>query len=331
MSDKGDIHTYSLLGARARPPSEYEIVTSRLLYYPGRGFAVDVPASEWYARYQQGSPLHVQDWDAFVDPRETTYTKYTRLQNAGERRIDALFETIEADGYDERLPRPWLETLSRAWAPQRYLFHGLHMAASYVGQMAPSGRIAMAALFQSADELRRIERIAYRMRKLQDVWPEFGRDSKQLWQSEPSWQPARELIERLLVTYDFGEALVALNVCVKPVLDEVAVRLLAEHARRGVDPRLAELLDVLQEDCAWQRAWTSALLALARKDAGSERALRTWTAAWMPLAVRAGDGLLALFEAPGLRAGAVATFAADQLRVLGLHATNGHASHGAAR
>jgi toluene monooxygenase system protein E len=326
VSDGGDIRTYSLLGKRTSAPSEYEIVTSRLLYYPGRGFALDVPAREWYARYQQGSPLRARDWDAFVDPRETTYTKYTRLQKAGERRIDALFETIETERYDERLPRAWLETLSRAWAPQRYLFHGLHMAASYVGKMAPSGRIAMAALFQSADELRRIERIAYRMRKLQDVWPEFGQDSKQLWQDDPLWQPAREAVERLLVSYDFGEALVALNVCIKPVLDEVAMRLLAERARRGVDPHLAELLDALREDCTWQRAWTAALLALARKDdPDSERAIRTWTAAWMPLAVRAGDGLLALFEEPGLRVGAVATFASDHLRALGLHVTNGAA------
>jgi hypothetical protein len=324
VSDAGDIRTYSLLGTRASAPSEYEIVTSRLLYYPGQGFTLDVPAREWYARYQQGSPLRARDWDAFVDPRETTYTKYTRLQKAGERRIDALFETIEAERYDEQLARPWLETLSRAWAPQRYLFHGLHMAASYVGKMAPSGRIAMAALFQSADELRRIERIAYRMRKLQDVWPEFGRDSKELWQREPLWQAAREAVERLLVTYDFGEALVALNVCLKPVLDQVAVRLLAERARRGGDRHLGELLDILHEDCVWQRAWSSALLALARKDdPGSERALHTWTAAWMPVAVRAGDGLLALFEEPGLRAGAVETFAADHLRVLGLRAANG--------
>ena len=189
----------------------------------------------------------------------------------------------------------------------------------------------MAALFQSADASCAASSASHTAcASCKTCGRTSGATAKRLWQEDPLWQPARELIERLLVSYDFGEALVALNVCVKPVLDEVAMRLLAERARRGPDPYLAQLLDALQEDCAWQRAWTAALLTLARNDdAGSERAIRTWTTAWMPLAVRAGDGLLALFEEPGLRVGAVETFATDHLRALDLpdemHVTNGAA------
>ena len=318
------MRTYSLLGARAQAPSEYEIVTSRLLYYPGRGFEVAVPAGRWYERYQSGSPFRAEDWEEFVDPRQTTYTKYTRLQKASESKVDALFDAIERDGSDARLSRAWLELLSRAWAPQRYMFHGLHMVSSYVGKMAPSGRIAMAALFQSADELRRIERIAYRMRVLQSVWPEFGEGAQELWQHEPLWQPAREVVERLLVSYDFGEAFVALNLCVKPLLDEVAVRLLAERARVAGDPCLAELLDALFQDCLWQREWSAALLRVARAGHGdSAHAVQRWTAAWMPYALRAARALLALFPGSTLHAGALDAFAAAHLRTLGLPALAG--------
>ena len=44
----------------------------------------------------------------------------------------------------------------------------------------------------------------------------------------------RETLERLLVTFDFGEALVALNLCVKPALDEAVVAL-ARAAKKSGD------------------------------------------------------------------------------------------------
>ena len=46
---------WHLLGTK-RVPSEYEIVSSRLLYYPGRGFEVKVPAAAWY----EGSRFHLR-------------------------------------------------------------------------------------------------------------------------------------------------------------------------------------------------------------------------------------------------------------------------------
>jgi len=34
--------------------------------------------------------------------------------------------------------------------------------------------------------------------------------AKSLWENDPLWQPLRQFVERLLVTYDWGEAFVAL-------------------------------------------------------------------------------------------------------------------------
>ena len=75
--------TYWHLEGLGRVPSAYDIASSRLLYYPAQGFAVDTPVSAWYARHQAGS-LRLADWETFRDPRETTYSTYTALQ-AGAR------------------------------------------------------------------------------------------------------------------------------------------------------------------------------------------------------------------------------------------------------
>ena len=56
--------TYWHLQGLGRVPSEYDIASSRLLYYPTLGFAVDTPVSAWYARYQAGYSPYLEVLDA---------------------------------------------------------------------------------------------------------------------------------------------------------------------------------------------------------------------------------------------------------------------------
>ena len=95
------------------------------------------------------------------------------------------------------------------------------MVASYIGQMTPSGRIVITATLQAGDEMRRVRRTAYRVRQLQQLYRGFAIDSKALWQTDTLWQPLRIAIEKLLITYDWGESFVALNLVLKPLMDEV--------------------------------------------------------------------------------------------------------------
>jgi toluene monooxygenase system protein E len=216
--------TYWHLLQQKRMPTEYEIVTSKLLCYTGEGFTgkrfeVDVPLKEWYRQYQEESPLGCSSWEKFRDPRETTYTKYTELQRDKEVFVDGILEEIELTGYDAHLRPEWLHMFSKLVAPFRYPAHGFQMIAAYIGQMAPSGRITITAALQSADEMRRIQRIAYRIRQLQQTYPGFATDGRVLWQTDSMWQPLREVVENLLVAYDWAESFVGLNLVLKPLVD----------------------------------------------------------------------------------------------------------------
>jgi toluene monooxygenase system protein E len=289
--------TYSLLGARESPPSEYEIVTSRLLYYPGRGFEVNVPLKAFYDKYQSGSLLRAKDWDAFVDPRETTYAKYTRLQMSAETELNLLFEQIEGSDHDRAFSREWLRQLSASLAPVRYPLSGLQMIAAYIAQMAPSGRIAVASLFQAADEQRRIERLAYRMRQLQLIDPELGADSKSVFENDDAWQPLREIVERLLVTFDWGESFVALNLCLKPRLDRLINEEWARAAENNGDRCLPAMCRSFAADAQWHRDWSASLISLAQRDGDpmSTQAIKDWVDEWTPGAVRAVASLARVF------------------------------------
>jgi hypothetical protein len=269
-------------------PTDYELVTSDLLYYPRRGFEVITPLSAWYEEHQKQSALQAPSWEAFVDPRETTYTKYTALALRRETYVDGILQSIEDSGYDSSLGVEWRATLSRLLAALRYPFHGFQMISAYIGQMAPSGRITVAAAFQTGDELRRIQRIAYRMTQLGLLEPVSGEDGRQIWQNDPTWQPLREAVERCLVTYDWGESLVALNLCLKPIIDELFMVRLSHVAKQEGDYLLGQMFASLYEDCRWHREWTVALLEMAVRDRDENRGvIGGWVGKWHELALRA--------------------------------------------
>ena len=303
--------TYWHLAELGRRPNDYDVATSKLLYYPSRGFETNVPIADWYRRYQTESPLQHSDWERFRDPRETTYASYTELQRTKEAFVDGTLEAAAASQHDRDLAPAWLATLARILPPLRYPLHGLQMLAAYVGQMAPSGRIVVASLFQAADEMRRLQRIAYRMRQLQSFDTAFGATARADWETAPLWQPLREAIERMLVAYDWGEAFVALELALKPRFDELFVTRFAELANRAGDGMWGNVLFSLDDDCRWHRAWSCALVRSAVADRPQNRdAIETWLARWDVLAAQA----VAEF-APGL-------FGADADRVLDAIETN---------
>jgi toluene monooxygenase system protein E len=279
------LKTYSHLYGARRMPSDYELVSSRLLYHVGRGFEVDTPVRAWYDRYQAGSPLSCGDWEAFRDPRETTYASYVALQARKETHVAALLDALERDAFDETVEPAWRDRLERVLGPLRFPLHGLQMLAAYVGQMAPGGRLAIAAAFQAADELRRIHGIAHRLAQLRRRHPRAAAGSREAWQSEACWQPLRRAVETALVTYDWGESFTAVNVCTKPLVDALFVTELARTARAHQDYHLVEMLSSFDEDCRWQRDWTRALLVTAFTLRPANRdVVRGWVVRHLPAA-----------------------------------------------
>jgi toluene monooxygenase system protein E len=288
------LKTYSHLAGERRLPTEYEIVTSKLLYYPEKGFEVEVPARAWYEKHQRGGGLTFADWEKFADPRATTYSSYTALQTAQEGHLAGVLRSWETAEHDPALLASWRETFLRTLAPLRFALHGFQMIAAYVGQMAPSGRIAVAALLQTADELRRVHRIAYHMGLYRRQRPQAD-ESRAAWQDDPAWQPLRRAVEQALVTYDWGEALVALNLCLKPMVEALFFTELARLVRDERDFLLGEVLSSFDEDGRWHQAWSAALVRMIASEGDNAGALRDWIARWWPRAgeaVRAAAGLL---------------------------------------
>lgn len=279
--------TYWHLADLGRRPTDYDIASSRLLYYTERGLETKPPLAAWFAQHQKASSLQC-DWEKFVDPRSTTYASYTHQQRTREAFVDGALRAAEDARRDAALAPEWVATLARIVPVLRYPAHGLQMLAAYVGHLAPSGTIVIAAAFQAADELRRVQRLAYRMRELRAIDPAFGEHARGDWETAPAWQPLREVIERMLVTYDWGEAFVALQLALKPRFDDAFVTQLGQRARLAGDDALANILYSLGEDCRWHGEWSRALVELAIAERPANRGvIDGWLAHWTPRVERA--------------------------------------------
>jgi toluene monooxygenase system protein E len=248
---------------------------------------LNLPLGKFYEEHQAGSRLRLVDAEQFADPRQTTYSRYVARSAESEAYVEGVFASMEEQRYDERLPAAWKQSLASVLGSLRFPVHGLQMASAYVGQMAPSGKITVCALFQTADELRRIQRIAYRLTQLAGETDAVihGKDD---WQNAPMWQPLRELIERLLVAFDWAEALIALNVCIKPIIDEVFMVHLPKLGSEQGDYHLTELFGSLAAGCRWHQDWAFALLDVAlRQEPRNSDAVAGWLASWQPRALSA--------------------------------------------
>ncbi len=279
--------TWSALGDVTGKPSDYEIVTHGLNHTMGETpleMGPEVHGNVWLKKYRDDISIKVGNWDSFRDPDQVTYQSYVKAQDVQEAYIDELLASFTAeDTSDGRLSNECLQLLLTAMTPCRYLGHVQQMLSAYIQQVAPSSYVANCGSFQVADQLRRVQRVAYRTRQLGTEHPShgFGSSERVAWQDAPGWQPVRETMETLLVVYEWDEALVGFNLVVRPVCDNLFVNQLSRAARLAGDELDALLLENLYQDCERHNRWTvAAMNYIVDQDAANRDALRDLAAKW---------------------------------------------------
>jgi toluene monooxygenase system protein E len=294
--------TFSLWDEK-RLPSEYEVVTHGFHYHFRRDpvpfeLSPDWTLNRWYLTHREGSPFNVDNWEKFRDAHALTYRRYVSTRNEREIYVDNLIDEFEDRDHFRSLGSDWLDFLEHAYFPLRFAGHALQMSGTYVAQMAPSAFITNPFGFQAADEMRRIQRTAY---VAASVAADANRPgladsakTRQAWEDDPSWQPLREALEKHLIAYDWGEAMVVRNLVMKPLFDGLFNVQFGRLARANGDQLLALLHDDFSMyDSAYSRQISVDLVkyALERKPelAG---VVEEWVAKWTPLA-ELGIGALA--------------------------------------
>lgn len=288
------LKTWSHLSTRRKKPSEYEVVSVDLhttTDNPESPFELDpnMPMSQWYLKYRNGSALKHPDWNQYRDPSELTYRVYNIVQDGQESFVSGVFDQMSERGHDSMLESTWAGSLARLYAPMRYMFHTLQMMSAYVTMIAPASTLSNCASYQTGDHFRWLSHTAYRTAELAKTFPDvgFGKAERGYWEDDAAWQGVRELVERALVTWDWAEACFVLNLIVKPCLEEGVMLALADAARHNGDSVLPLVTDSQINDARRHRRWSSAWMAMALEQEGNRAVLAGWVQKWLPLGERA--------------------------------------------
>jgi toluene monooxygenase system protein E len=287
------LKTWSHLAENRRRPSEYEIVSTKTLFTTGNPDAAlelstELPMNKWIKRYRTDSRLQHPDWDAFRDPDGVVYRTYCTQRDKDEDYVDGLVRQFSDMGHDATLSAEWRAQLAEQYTPLRYLLHTTQMASAYLVTMAQASTVANCFAFQMGDQFRWMSRVAYRTAELRKTWPEagFAHAERGHWENTAAWQGFRELMERLLATYDYGEAMIALNRVALPAIDDALRELGQQSAARG-DTLTQFLVEAQLTDSARRERWTEALVTFLESEPENKAYLHEVIAHWSPLADKA--------------------------------------------
>jgi toluene monooxygenase system protein E len=292
------------LWTERRVPSEYEAVTYKFHHHFRREPAPFELSENWsinvfYKTNREGSALvaAVDDWEGYRDVRAYTYRRYVEDQKDREVYCDNLIDEFEDRSHYEGLAAGWLDFLGEHYLPVRFPGHANQMSAAYLGQMAPSAFVTNTFYFQMANEMRRVQRQAYlaQVIAMDTGRPELaGSDrTRATWTGGAEWQGLRELIEKQLVAYDFGEALASRQLVLRPIFDHLFNTEFRQIAEANNDRLLSMLHDDFRmHDEAYATENTNGLMRYAVDKAPANAGLlRDLAAKWMPLGEKAARGI----------------------------------------
>ena len=107
----------------------------------------------------------------------------------------------------------------------------------------------------------------------------------------------RELLEKLLIAYDWKEAFVGLNLVVKPLYDELMLNQLSKLAQINSDRLLVYMNSNFALDSQHSRDWTQALVKYSIQcRSENQQMIQEWVEKWQLLGVGAVASLAEVFS-----------------------------------
>ncbi|MGE0487546.1 MAG: hypothetical protein AB7Q81_25610 [Gammaproteobacteria bacterium] len=302
-----------------RRATQYEEVTMHVQWDP-KNFAFQ----GWFNRDINGRPtwteqstlLKANDWWAYRDPSEEWFRPFvTRQAATGDAIVQATDGAKRARLFDDLMPK-WRTFLATHYAAYRYPEYGLFMALCYAQREALSDVVASPLVFQGLEKDRHAQDIALYGMELENAIPGFSdAGCKTLWLEFPIWQPARETIEALMASRDWGEINFVTNLVYEPLFATLFNReLVLRFASRHGDSVTPVIAEGAEKDRGYrQQAAAELVRFLLTQNSDNAAVLNRWTEQWTPRVMRAVEAVAPLFEATDVQ---IQTFAAARQRVV---------------
>jgi ferredoxin-NADP reductase/ferredoxin len=245
--------------------------------------------------------LRSSDWFDFRDPGEQWERPYYQAGTAVEHQIEGAMRSAGEQGLIEDFHPDWVGFLRGFLQIPAYVEHGLWFAMATAGRDCLSDSVSTCVCLQAAMKQRSAQAIVlYAMDLEEHLGLEFPIEAaRESFLNDAPWQPTRRFLERLAATPDWGQVIVAANLCFEPVVATLIRRELGTRAAAAngdtVTPVLAR---VETQEWEWARAWTIELIRLLLGDSSfgetNRQTISAWVRAWLPQAMDAGAALAPL-------------------------------------
>jgi ferredoxin-NADP reductase/ferredoxin len=244
--------------------------------------------------------LRSTDWFAFRDPGQQWERTFYQAGAAVEQQLEGALACAAEQGLIADFAPDWVTFLRTSLQIPAFVEHGLWFALATAARDCLSDSVATCVCLQAAHKQRSAQAIVLYAMDLEahldcELPIAAARDA---FLRDPGWQPTRRYLERLAATPDWGEVIVAANLCFEPIVGTLIRRELGTRAAAAsgdtVTPVLAR---VATQEWEWARAWTVALTQFLISDeahASHNRAvldgwLEEWTAAAHEAAASVSD------------------------------------------
>jgi hypothetical protein len=264
---------------------------------------------DWPVHFEDGrglwwddsTALRSGDWYEFRDPGQMWERPYYQTGTSYEQLIEGAVRTARRERVFEDFTPEWVEFLRSHLQVPAFIEHGIWLALASAARDTLSDTVTHCVALEAAMKQRQAQAYLLYGMDLEEQFGEFPVDaSREAWLRDEPWQPARRYVERLRATPDWGERVIATNVCFEPLVGLLVRReLLMRSVRFNGDILTQALSHVAQLEWEWTRGWTTELvgfvLADAEHGAANRDVLSGWLADWTPLAEEAAAALEPVF------------------------------------
>lgn len=245
-----------------------------------------------------GTALACADWQAFTGPGARWARSLERMEAEAESRVtSAVARALRGETFSEVSPG-WLRFLRDNMPVAAFAFNECGRLLESMSDRSPWGGLSDGLALQASMQFRQAHSIVL---YIADMEQRMGGampmgPARTRWRTDREWLPTHHFLEQAATCTDWGEALVAVNLCFEPLAGqllrrEIAMRIGPAHG----DHVTAVVAATGQDEWGLTRAWTAAFVTFFRQDAvhGEENhaLLQTWIARQLPQAEKAAQAL----------------------------------------
>lgn len=264
---------------------------------------------DWPVHFEDGrglwwddsTALRSSDWYEFRDPGQMWERPYYQTGTSYEQLIEGAVRTARRERVFDDFTPEWVEFLRSHLQVPAFIEHGIWLALASAARDTLSDTVTHCVALEAAMKQRQAQAYLLYGMDLEEHFGEFPVDRvRASWLRDEAWQPVRRYVERLRATPDWGERVIATNVCFEPRVGLLIRReLLMRSVRFNGDILTQAISHVAQSEWEWVRGWTVELMRFVLDDAehgaANRDVLAGWLADWDPLAEEAALAIEAVF------------------------------------